>query len=75
MEEKKGIYLNMSLTTLLAVIFAVLKLCKVGLVASWSWWWVLSPIWIPLALALAISIVGVAVVYIMDLIGRKKAKK
>lgn len=74
MEEKKGVLLNMSLTTLLAVIFAVLKLCNVGLVATWSWWWVLSPIWIPIALAAAISIVGVIAVLIMDVIGRKKDK-
>jgi hypothetical protein len=34
-------------TGLLAVAFIVLKLCKV---INWSWWWVLSPIWIPVGL-------------------------
>lgn len=29
---------------LLTVLFIALKLCKV---ISWSWWWVLSPFWIP----------------------------
>lgn len=24
-----------------------LKLAEVGDVASWSWWWVLGPMWIP----------------------------
>lgn len=33
-------------TTLLLITFIVLKLTKV---ISWSWWWVLSPIWIPMA--------------------------
>ena len=28
---------------LLAVAFVVLKLCGV---IAWSWWWVLSPLWI-----------------------------
>ena len=28
---------------LLTVAFIVLKLCHV---ISWSWWWVLSPVWI-----------------------------
>ena len=28
---------------LLTVAFIVLKLCKI---INWSWWWVLSPIWI-----------------------------
>jgi hypothetical protein len=32
---------------LLAIAFIVLKLCGV---IAWSWLWVLSPIWIPLAL-------------------------
>lgn len=35
---------------LLAVAFVVLKLCKV---IDWSWWWVLSPIWIPVCFVLS----------------------
>ena len=27
----------------MAIVFITLKLCKV---IDWSWWWVLSPIWI-----------------------------
>jgi membrane protein implicated in regulation of membrane protease activity len=27
---------------------------------DWFWWWVLSPLWIPLALLLAIFVVGAA---------------
>lgn len=32
---------------LLTIVFIVLKLCKV---ITWSWWWVLSPLWIPITL-------------------------
>ena len=39
---------------LLTVVFIGLKLAKV---INWSWWWVLSPIWIPLALAFVIVLV------------------
>lgn len=39
---------------LLAIAFIVLKLCGV---IAWSWLWVLSPLWIPIALALLIGIV------------------
>jgi hypothetical protein len=35
--------------TALLLIFITLKLCHV---ITWSWWWVLSPIWIPLLIAL-----------------------
>lgn len=34
-------------TTLLQIAFIVLKLAKV---IDWSWWWVLSPTWITIAL-------------------------
>ena len=40
--------------TLLQVAFIVLKLCKV---IDWSWWWVLSPTWMPTALILIIVII------------------
>jgi hypothetical protein len=39
---------------LLAIAFIVLKLCNV---IAWSWVWVLSPLWIPLALVLGILVV------------------
>ena len=34
---------GMTFTSVLTLIFIVLKLCKV---VTWSWLWVLSPIWI-----------------------------
>lgn len=40
--------------TLLTVAFVVLKLCGV---INWSWLWVLSPIWIPLAAVLLILLI------------------
>ena len=43
------------LPTLLLVAFIVLKLCGV---IAWSWWWVLSPLWIPAALFLALLVLG-----------------
>ena len=37
--ESKG----MGLDIILTIVFLVLKLCGV---ITWSWWWVVSPIWI-----------------------------
>jgi len=34
----------------LVVIFVILKLCNV---ITWSWFWVVSPLWIPVAVILA----------------------
>lgn len=45
---------GMSTTTVLTLIFVVLKLCGV---IKWSWIWVLSPTWISIVLCLIILIV------------------
>jgi hypothetical protein len=46
---------------LLAIAFIVLKLCNV---ITWSWWWVLSPLWIPIALAILILATFLAILLI-----------
>ena len=47
------------LATLLTVLFIALKLCGV---IAWSWWWVLSPVWISFGLlAVLLSIAGIAI--------------
>ena len=43
---------------LLAIVFIVLKLCHV---ITWSWIWVLSPIWIP-------AFVGIIILLIIGVI-------
>lgn len=52
---------------LLLIAFIVLKLCKV---INWSWWWVLSPFWIPLGLAIILLLISV----IIKLIIKHKCK-
>lgn len=46
-------------TGLLGIVFVVLKLCGV---IDWSWWWVTSPFWIPLALVVLILVVSLIIV-------------
>ena len=41
---------SLGLGTILFLIFLTLKLAGLGVVATWSWWWVFSPLWIPLSL-------------------------
>lgn len=38
---------------LLTIVFIILKLTHY---IDWSWWWVVSPLWIPLAAVLSIII-------------------
>ncbi len=49
---------GVSFTGLLAIVFITLKLT--GYI-TWSWWWVLSPLWIPLALFAVILLFVVVV--------------
>jgi hypothetical protein len=47
---------SLELGTILFLIFLVLKLTNN---ISWSWWWVTSPIWLPISLIILIG--GIAV--------------
>lgn len=49
---------GMGLASVLTVVFVTLKLLDK---IDWSWWWVLSPLWISLALFLVIILVFVIV--------------
>lgn len=51
MAESKSSSGGVGVTGLLLVAFIVLKLCHV---IDWSWWWVLSPYWIPLGLVIVV---------------------
>ena len=52
---------------LLTIVFIVLKLTDV---ISWSWWWVVSPILIPLGLGAAIFAVGILGIWLKGFKGR-----
>ena len=47
MADNKNTSNGIGLGTILCLIFLTLKLGGWGVVATWSWWWVFSPIWIP----------------------------
>ena len=49
------------LLTLLTVLFVALKLTHQ---IDWSWWWVLAPVWAPIALVLLI-LAGVLAIVVL----------
>ena len=63
---KKNTSNGIGLPGVLFVVFLVLKLT--GNI-DWSWWWVTSPIWIPLLAAVAILITLIIVFVVMLSIG------
>ena len=57
-----------SLSTGVFLVFLFLKLAEIGQVTTWSWWWVTSPLWIPLAIVVIIMIVAVIAAIILGII-------
>lgn len=51
MKENNNISLDVGFLDLLTLTFIVLKLCNV---IDWSWWWVLSPTLIPVAILIVL---------------------
>ena len=64
MENQKVTGNGIGLGTVIFLIFLVLKLAGIGQVANWSWWWITSPLWIPILLGLAIVVVAVLIALI-----------
>lgn len=58
--EKQVIYQGPGVLSILLVAFIVLKLCGV---ITWSWLWVLAPLWMPIALVLVILLIVGIMVY------------
>ena len=54
--DKQSATGGMGFCSVLTLIFIVLKLLNV---ITWSWWWVLSPLWIPA------SIIGIVLLVII----------
>ena len=64
MSSSKSKTASFPILGILGLIFVTLKLAEIGVVVTWSWWWVLSPFWIPLAIVLGIfAVVGVGMVF------------
>ena len=60
-DKKKVVINGMPLTSVLFVVFLVLKLCGV---IDWPWIWVFAPLWIPFALvALLFVVLGIIYLY------------
>ena len=53
------------------LIFLALKLAQVGVVASWSWWWVTAPLWLPLVAVIGILLIFFIISVLVNVLSRK----
>jgi hypothetical protein len=67
MDNKKVSGNGIGIGTVLFLIFLTLKLAEVGQVATWSWWWITSPLWIPIVLVLGIAAIALILAGIIKL--------
>lgn len=57
----------MGIVSTLTIVFVILKLANI---ITWSWWWVLAPLWIGGLIGLAVIIFGLLVWLIFTLFAK-----
>jgi len=59
-KENKGCSIEFNFSGLIFTLLTIFVVLKLTHIIAWSWWWVLSPIWIPFPLlALAWGIIWI----------------
>ena len=71
-QNNKATSSGVGIPTVVLVVFVILKL--VGVI-NWSWWWVLSPLWISLGLWLVLILITVLCSVIVNYIDKRKRGK
>jgi len=55
---------GLNLTVVLFIVFLILKLTGE---IDWSWWWVTSPLWIPVAAVIGLFLLGTVLLLIVKI--------
>jgi inner membrane protein involved in colicin E2 resistance len=56
---------GLGLGSVLFIVFLVLKLTNH---IDWSWWWVTSPLWIPVVIVVSVFLIGILFAWIDSLL-------
>lgn len=62
MAQKETVVRGIGTSGLLGIVFIVMKLLDK---IDWSWWWVLSPFWIPIASIILIFVFAIIIAAIV----------
>lgn len=68
MENKVVVKGGLSFGTIFFIVLFILKVCKVGTVANWSWLWITAPLWGGIAIWLIILLMTFIVGFVAILI-------
>jgi len=66
-KQKDSQTISLSFVSALTLVFITLKLTDI---IAWSWWWVLSPLWISLSLSFFFLLIFGIIVFIGALISK-----
>lgn len=66
-KENQVTVFNSSILTILFVVFVTLKLT--GNI-DWSWWWVTSPLWLPIIIAIGFATLMITVGIILVIVNK-----
>ena len=72
MSDSKSSSSGIGFARLLTIVFIVLKL--IGKI-TWSWWWVLSPLWISTALVIVICLIVLILALVVGVIEKYRDDK
>ena len=61
--------------SVIGIVFVALKLTGTGPVAGWSWWWVFSPFWLPVALGFTIIVLAAVGFAVFNAVRGRARKK
>ena len=64
-QTKTLISFNFGWSFVLFLVFMTLRLCEV---VDWSWWWITAPLWVPLALWIAVVIIWLLALFTVTIV-------
>lgn len=69
MADRNKVSINLGVFSILGIAFVILRLAEV---IKWSWIWVLSPFWMPLAVVILVVIVFYVGKGLLQMFARKR---